>query len=174
LFLTLFLLLVEEDRKGFTIPLFLWLPLYVIWLNVHGGFLVGFGLFVLYIVERVFFGLFDHTSFRELLAVNKRLLATLVLMCLLLPVNPYGLDYVPYLWNAISCYAARRIQQDTVHAIAKPACPVLLYGIVLCHFASHWVTRYFSYRIVLWPRLVNLLFPQFRRQASSESRNKYG
>jgi hypothetical protein len=102
LFLTLFLLLVEEDRKGFTTPFFLWLPLYVIWLNVHGGFLVGFGLFVLYIVERVFFGLFDHMSFRELLAVNKRLLATLVLMCLLLPVNPYGLDYVPYLWNAVS------------------------------------------------------------------------
>jgi len=102
LFLTILLFLVEEDRKGSRRFYLLWLPLYVIWLNVHGGFLAGFGLFVLYVMERLLFGLLDRKPFREVITVNRRLIAVLVAMCLLLLINPYGLDYVPYLWNAVA------------------------------------------------------------------------
>ena len=44
--------LLESDRQGRQWWPIIWLPLYVVWLNMHAGFLVGVGLFVLYAMGR--------------------------------------------------------------------------------------------------------------------------
>jgi hypothetical protein len=67
-----------------------WLPLFVVWLNLHAGFLVGLGLCGCYFIEQC----------------GKRqpawhLLVAGLAMIGLIAVNPYGLDYFGYLWRGV-------------------------------------------------------------------------
>jgi hypothetical protein len=100
-FLMIFLFLVEEDRKGNNWALWAWLPFYLIWLNVHGGFLVGLGLLAIYTSEKFFMNFITDKSFSKSFKMAARPLLFFLASCLLIPVNPYGTDYLPYLWNAI-------------------------------------------------------------------------
>ncbi len=93
------LLTVEERQRRWWIPV--WLLIYVIWLNLHAGFLVGFGLFVLFTFERFLREAIDRKSIWQALGQIKHLLACWVAMVLLVAVNPYGLDYYHYLWRAV-------------------------------------------------------------------------
>lgn len=90
LFLTLLLILLERDRDGDRRWLAIWLPLYVVWLNLHAGFVVGAALLACHTVEQ---------------ALRKRpvthLVAALVAMGGLVAINPYGLRYYPYLARAL-------------------------------------------------------------------------
>lgn len=54
LFLAIQLRLLEEDRRGRRGWVLLLIPLWVLWVNLHAGFLVGGGLFGLYVLERLF------------------------------------------------------------------------------------------------------------------------
>jgi hypothetical protein len=90
-FLATLLLLLELDRAGrrwWTLP---WLLMYVLWANLHGGFVVGVAAVVLHTFEQ---GL----SRRPL----GHLLATLAAMAALVALNPYGADYYAYLWHGLS------------------------------------------------------------------------
>ncbi len=92
--------LAEADRgRRWWIPL--WLVLYTLWLNMHAGFLVGLGLFGLYVAERSARGWLVHRSFTDALRDTRWLWATLLAMLALLVVNPYGPAYIPYLWQAV-------------------------------------------------------------------------
>jgi hypothetical protein len=100
-FLACLLVMFELDRRGRRSWLAVWLPLYVVWLNMHGGFVVGAGMFALYTFER--FGRSWAAASRVRTAFDETwhlLLAGAAMVALLLA-NPYGWEYVPYLWHAI-------------------------------------------------------------------------
>jgi hypothetical protein len=90
-FFTALLLLVwqlarQESRRW----MFAWLILFFLWVNLHGGFVVGLGLMVLYSVEELIRG---HDV--------RRLLLVLAGMMLEVFLTPYGTSYVSYLRRAL-------------------------------------------------------------------------
>ncbi|MGO9621961.1 MAG: hypothetical protein ACLPT6_11200 [Desulfobaccales bacterium] len=101
-FTIILLFLVEEDRKGKGWALWAWLPVYLIWLNLHGGFLVGVVLLAVYISERFFMNFFAGKNFLKSLQMVKRPILFWVATCLLTLVTPYGTAYLPYIWNAVT------------------------------------------------------------------------
>ncbi len=89
-FLALLFLFLEADRRGKKWWLVLLLPIHVVWLNLHGGFVVGMIL------------LGAHTAEQALRRRPiKHLLAAEAAMLVLVLVNPYGWQYGPYLWHAL-------------------------------------------------------------------------
>ena len=86
----LLLLFLEYDKRGrrFWIPL--WLLLYVAWVNLHAGFVLGIGIVWIWWIEQWGKG----RPHRHWIAVGG-------LMILLALVNPYGLAYVTYLGKAL-------------------------------------------------------------------------
>jgi hypothetical protein len=90
--LAILLLLLDQDRQGKRGWIAWWLPVYVLWLNFHGGFVVGMGVVGIHWLEQV---------------IRRRtpqwhLVLTLLAMAALIVVNPYGLRYYPYLWHALT------------------------------------------------------------------------
>jgi len=91
-----FLHFIEPLKRGPTspriVPALLFLGLYVIWLNLHAGFVVAPALLAAYCVEQ-----FLHTR-----RIPYGWLVILVLMFALVPLNPFGVAYYPYLLRALS------------------------------------------------------------------------
>ena len=99
-FLAILLYLLELDRGGTRWWLLLWPVLFVIWLNVHGGFVVGAGMLGLYTLERLVRER-QGRNWRAAVASTWHLGAATGATLPLLLVNPYGVDYIPYLWHAL-------------------------------------------------------------------------
>ena len=99
--LTLQLLLFEEDRKGGRWWLAVWLPVYVLWLNLHAGFVVGCGLYGLYSLERFGREFCESGSVGTAVRRTGHLIGGGLAMLPAAMINPYGWEYVPYLWHAI-------------------------------------------------------------------------
>ena len=78
------------DRQGKRWWILAWLPLYLAWVNLHAGFVVGVIALGLHTIEQV---------------VRRRpvwhLVAVLGAMSVLTAINPYGIDYFAYLWEAL-------------------------------------------------------------------------
>lgn len=100
-FLVCMLGLFELDRRGRRWWIAVWLPLYVIWLNVHGGFVAGAGLFGLYAIERLVREWAESKSIIHAGRANAHLIFAGILMIPLSAVNPYGWEYIEYLWHAL-------------------------------------------------------------------------
>lgn len=91
-FFALSLYLLEKARlQGKWRPLWLLIPLQVLWCNLHGGFLAGLGLIALYAV--------GEALSRRPFWIYVGILAPAALATL---INPYGLDYWKYLFAAIT------------------------------------------------------------------------
>ncbi len=115
LFLGVLLVLLEKERQGHPRWLLAWPLLFVLWINLHGGFVVGLGLLGVYTLERVGRRFVDfrreagtagHGGITEDLVEAVRssrfLVAAILISFPLLLVNPYGADYIPYLWHALT------------------------------------------------------------------------
>ena len=89
-FVALLMYFWELDRKGSRRWIVLWLLLFPLWINLHGGFVAGIGLMGLHTVEQ----LLRRAKFRHLLAV----LAIMLWETLL---TPYGTTYFGYLRRAL-------------------------------------------------------------------------
>lgn len=89
LFFTLFLYILELARKGENRPLFAIPFLMIIWNNLHGGSVAGIGLIILYIIGEI---------------INrkpiKKYIVVFLLSFLVLPINPWGIDYIIFLLQA--------------------------------------------------------------------------
>lgn len=99
-FLALLLWMLETDRAGGRRWILLWFPVLVVWVNLHGGVLVGIGMLGLYTAERMLRGAFREgpaTALRQ----SWHLVAVTLASFPMLLVNPYGWDYVPYLVDAV-------------------------------------------------------------------------
>lgn len=92
LFVAIFLNLLERARLlGHYRPL-VWVPvIMVLWANLHGGFVAGLGLLLLYAVGEA---LSRRVFWPYVLALGTGLLATLI--------NPYGLQYWHYMADALT------------------------------------------------------------------------
>lgn len=101
-FLIMLFFLIEEDRKGKAWALWAWLPVYLTWLNLHGGFVVGLGLLAVYTIEQLFIDFGAEKNFLRSLKMTKRHILFLIATCLLTIVNPYKTDYLSYIWNAVT------------------------------------------------------------------------
>ena len=99
-FLAVLLLFLELDRRGVRWWLLAWPIMFVAWLNLHGGFVVGAGMLGLYTAER-FVREKAGEGWQAALQRTWHLGAAAVSTLPLLLINPYGLDYVPYLWHAL-------------------------------------------------------------------------
>jgi hypothetical protein len=88
--LAMLLQCLAADERGNRRWVWLWLPLYVAWLNIHAGFVVGAGLFFLYTVEQIL----RRKPFAHLILIG-------LVMAALVGVNPYGWSYVGYLSRAL-------------------------------------------------------------------------
>jgi len=100
-FLVCTLGLFELDRRGRRWWIAVWLPMNVIWLNVHGGFVAGVGLFALYTIERF---VREWTASKSIVRAGREvghLLFAGIALIPLLAVNPYGWEYIEYLWHAL-------------------------------------------------------------------------
>jgi hypothetical protein len=89
--LAVMLCLLEIDRSGRRWWIALWLPLHVVWLNLHAGFVVGAVLMALHACEQVV----RRRPFWHFVPIGAALAA-------LVFVNPYGTLYFPYLWHGVT------------------------------------------------------------------------
>lgn len=99
-FIALLLLLLERDRLGSRGWIVGWLAAFPLWVNLHGGFVAGTGLFALYAAE-VAVATWWRAGVREAFRRTWHLLLGGGVMALLVGLNPYGWAYVPNLWHAI-------------------------------------------------------------------------
>jgi hypothetical protein len=90
LFLAWLLCFLELDRTGRRWWIAPWLVMYLLWANVHAGFVVGAVAYALHVSEQ----LLARRPVRHLVAVGAA-------MVVLPALNPYGLDYFFYLWHAL-------------------------------------------------------------------------
>jgi hypothetical protein len=123
--LAILLVFFDRDRAGHRRWLFAWLPLFVLWLNLHAGFLVGAGLFAVHWLEQLL---------RR--QPHWHLLLTGLVMIALIGINPYGFSYYGYLLHGVSASRPhvsewRPLWDAAPAKIALVACTwlVMAYGI---------------------------------------------
>lgn len=80
----------ELDRNENRRWVFIWVPLYLLWVNLHGGFVVGLLVLSAYWLERFFLG-----------KPHKHIILLVLGMLVLISINPYGLRYYSYLQQAL-------------------------------------------------------------------------
>ncbi len=101
LFLVIMIHLLDVDRQGKKWWIVIWIPLFIMWLNMHAGFLVGVVYYIFHSFDRL---LKKYSKNKNILKAFKSVLhlfIILLIMLILIPVNPFGLDYITYLWRAI-------------------------------------------------------------------------
>lgn len=101
LFTAVLLLLLPAHERLRGRLLLIWLPLFALWVNMHGGFVVGLGLFGLYTAESLVRDRLSAGNWTSALSRNRYLLAALPAMALLVLATPYGIHYPGYVWSAI-------------------------------------------------------------------------
>jgi hypothetical protein len=124
-FLVLLLHFLEADRhgkKGWVLP---WLLTYLLWVNVHGGFLAGVAIFSIHSIEQLI---------RR--QPVKHLLATGVLMVALVAINPYGLAYYSYLWEAIGLERPLIPEWAPLWKAWPPTFGVFIFSLLLASYAA--------------------------------------
>jgi len=93
------MLMLQSDWRGRRSWVFLWIPMYVVWLNLHAGFVVGLGMLAFHAVERAIDAWYRGLSIWDR---NWHLVAMLPFVALGLLCNPWGIEYAPYLLRAIT------------------------------------------------------------------------
>ena len=105
LFILLQILLQQSDWQGRKSWVLAWAVLYVVWLNMHAGFVVGVAMMFLHVVERWLTELGDECSIESVRKAYFKLWHHLLLPPILavgLQINPWGVLYGPYLLRAIA------------------------------------------------------------------------
>ena len=105
LFMLLQMLLQQSDWRGSRKWVIAWFGLYVVWLNMHAGFVVGLAMLFLHIVERWFLAIYADRSWEGVQKAYFQLwhhLALIPLICFGILLNPWGTAYAPYLYRAIT------------------------------------------------------------------------
>ena len=100
--IALLLLCLQADRtglRGWAVP---WLVAWVLWLNVHGGFVLGGAFFALYALEQVGRDLFSGGGLKDTVTRHRHLAVIGIAMALTVLLNPYGWAYVVYLREALA------------------------------------------------------------------------
>jgi len=97
LFLVLTLLVMEKFRQGVNWVLWTLPPIYLAWVNIHGSFIIGIGVIVLYLLAGIFS--FEKGSVKAIAWTRSQRikLETALLFCIgVLPITPYGSQLAVY------------------------------------------------------------------------------
>ena len=122
--LAMLLACLESDRRGGRRWVLPWLLVWVVWVNLHAGFVVG-GLFLaVHAVEQWWRG---HRV--------AHLAAALGAMAVLVAVNPYGPRYYPYLAHALTMNRRLIVEWGPLWSAALPAVVVTLVSMVIALMA---------------------------------------
>jgi hypothetical protein len=100
-FLSLMLLVWEAEGLGRRYWLVAWPVLFLAWVNMHAGCLVGLGLFGIHVAERFVREAVACRSARIAFVKVRALSVCLAIMALSLLATPYVRDYPAYLWRAV-------------------------------------------------------------------------
>jgi hypothetical protein len=149
-FLVVLLWFLEEDRRGKRWWIGPWLALHVVWLNVHGGFVVGCVLFAAHALEQ---------------ALRRRPTMHLVLaglaMAALVPLNPWGTAYYGYIWKAV---LLDRSVIEEWRPVWRAWAPItLVYGISLL-VAIYGIAKVGLRRAEGWPLVALAAYAALRHQ----------
>lgn len=124
------LYLLEIDRRSRRGWIAVWLPLYVAWANLHGGFLVGAGLFFLHWVEQWMRG-----------ESHRHLLFTGIAMIPLTLLTPFHLHYPVYLVDALTTDRSHVAEWDALWSSTNPAVIAAYAVSVLVLVYCVWIRR---------------------------------
>lgn len=112
--------MLERDRAGERGRLWLVVPLFVLWVNLHGGFVVGLALVALHLAERL--------ARREPAA---RVAVLAVVLVAAVAVNPYGVAYYEHMVRSLSTSRALVPEWDPIWSPAVPAAARLAFASAL-------------------------------------------
>ena len=84
IFTAILLIFLDFDNRGKRWWIPIWLVLFTVWLNLHGGFFVGLGLTAIYCFEQMC----RNRPYKHIIFV-------ILTMIVLIAVNPYGFHYYP-------------------------------------------------------------------------------
>lgn len=87
--------MIERDRDGGRRWMLAWFPMQLVWQNLHGGFVVGPGLIALHALEQAL----RRRPWRHLAGL-------LALSAVMVPMQPWGLDYPRFLARALTLHRA--------------------------------------------------------------------
>src|SRR5262249_15767847 len=97
LFLVLTLLVLEKFRQGVSWPLWALPPMFLLWVNTHGSFIIGLGVIVVHLLAGLF--RFQQGRIKAIGWPGSEgiKLETAVLLCIaVLPITPYGTQLAVY------------------------------------------------------------------------------
>lgn len=119
-FLVVMYFLLEQDRKGKRWWVIAWIPLFILWANMHGGVVSGMGLLGVYCLSRVIVSWRETRSIEQTIKNVAHLVVIGVGTILLLYVNPYGTDYAPYLIRAVRMDRPTIIEWWPIYKVKLP------------------------------------------------------
>jgi hypothetical protein len=97
LFLILVLIIIEKFRQGNDKALWLLPPIFLIWVNTHGSFIIGIGVVALYLVAGLWeFRVGSIEGQKWTLPQRLRLELALLISLAVLPLTPYGAQLAAY------------------------------------------------------------------------------
>lgn len=135
LFLTILMVILRRYSEGKRQAVWWTIPLMVLWVNCHGGFVAGIGIFVMFVfVESI-------TRIREQGKPDPVLFYSLGVSCLALLFNPYGYHLLTFLLETIP--RERQVQEWW---------PIPL-----------WSTQFIHYKVLALLFLVSLFSPARKR-----------
>jgi len=157
LFLSMLLWFLELDRAGQRRWIGVWLVAFVVWVNIHAGFVVGIIAFGSHTLEEWLRG----RPVLHLVALGLVLLA-------LVGVNPYGFEYYAYLWHGLTMKRPLIAEwQSILHTwwgvVMLYAVSLLLvvYGVVRRGWSPDFDSC-FCWRRRTPPRAISAIFPSSR------------
>jgi len=124
--LAILLACLESDRRGGRRWILPWLVLWVVWVNLHAGFVVG----------GIFLGVHALEQWWRRRPIT-HLVATLGTMALLVAANPYGFSYYPYLAHALTMDRRLVVEWHPLWSAAPPAVAVTLLSMLVAALALY-------------------------------------
>lgn len=124
LFIGVLLIFLNADRLGRRRWVLPWLAIYSLWVNLHGGFVVGIIIFGAHIAEQL---------------ARRRpaghLVAVLVAMLALVSLNPYGLGYYPHMLEAVRLDRSLITEWAPVWRASPPLIVIFMMSVVVLMYA---------------------------------------
>ena len=170
------LLMQQSDLRGRKVWIAYWIPLYLVWLNVHAGFVVGVAMLGLHGIERLL--LIAHERYPRPLGQSLKswlvgipfgdyltncwikvwhLVLLIPVMILGLLCNPWGADYFPYLVRAISMPRPTMLEWRPLWHTTDPERTLFCFGISIALLLYAIRHR----RVTRWTGLLISLFAAY-------------
>jgi hypothetical protein len=148
-FLAIQMLFLQADWRGRKAWVFAWLLLFVAWLNMHAGFVVGAAYLISHIAEKVLaslhddgvldakrpwvirFGKFGIPNLSKAIGQTWHLMALIPIGIGLAFLNPWGSEYIPYLFRAITMPRPTIVEWQPLWRTYAPDITMAAYGVAV-------------------------------------------